>query len=163
MPVKRKSAPKKGKDCTIMEIEGIFGVTALTVRRWIDSGLPAQKTGKVWKINTAEMFAFVRAMDAGKQVDPTHDLDARLATAKVTRAEIEAAEAAGLVVEVALVEQAMGEVMSAARTRLLGIAPAVAVECAAAETPGECREIIGAQIAIVCEDIASALQVIGKR
>lgn len=120
MPVKRKNAPKKGKDCTIMEIEGIFGVTALTVRRWIDSGLPAQKTGKVWRINTAEMFAFVRAMDAGKQVDPTHDLDARLATAKVTRAEIEAADAAARGVElirIATPERALALLCEMARLR----------------------------------------------
>lgn len=164
MPVKKaaKKAAKKGKECSIMEIEAIFGVTALTVRRWIDQGLPAQKSGSVWKINTAEMFAFVRAMDGGKKPDNASELDTRLATAKVQRAEIEAAEAAGQLIEIAIVEQAMGEVMSTARTRLLGIAPAVAVECAAAQTSGECREIISAQVMRVCEDIANALQVIGK-
>lgn len=145
-----------------MEIEGIFGVTALTVRRWIDQGLPAAKTGKVWTINTAEMFAFVRAMDSGKNVDPANDLELRLQRAKVERAEIEAAEAAGLVIEIAAVEQAMGEVMTTARTRLLGIAPAVAVECAAAGTAAECRDIIGAQVARVCDDIADALSLIGR-
>jgi phage terminase Nu1 subunit (DNA packaging protein) len=146
-----------------MEIEAIFGVTALTVRRWIDQGCPASKSGRVWKVNTADLFGFVRALDSGRQVDPSHDLDARLAAAKVTQAEIAAAEASGTVIEIARVEQAMGEVMSTARTRLLGIAPAVAVECAAAQTAGECREIISAQVVRTCEDIANALQVIGKR
>lgn len=163
MPVKRKNAPEKGKVVTIMEAESIFGLTALTIRRWIGQGMPAEKRGSVWSINTARMFAFVRAMDQSKQTGPANDTEARLANAKVMKAELEAAEAASLVIPIPLVEEAMGEVMSAARTRLMGIAPAVAVECAAAETATECREIIAGQVERVCEDIANALQAISRR
>lgn len=157
-----KHVPKKGRECTITEVEAIFGITEKTIKRWIEQGMPAQKTGSAWKINTAEMFAFVRAMDSGKKTAADDDYDTRIRAAKATIAETEAAEATGSVIEIEAVERAMAEVMSAARTRLVGVAPSVAGECAAAQTPAECREIIGRQVAIVCDDIADALQHVGR-
>lgn len=162
-PAKPKAAPKprKGRIVTVTEVSSIFGVTELTVRRWIDQGCPASKSGRVWRVNTADLFGFVRAIDSGRSKGS--DIEERLAAAKLTQAEMAVAEAEGTVIEIAKVEHAMAEVMTIARTQLLAIGSTVSGECATAETPAECRAIVDGAIRRVCEDIASGLQVITTR
>jgi phage terminase Nu1 subunit (DNA packaging protein) len=156
----------------IQELADILGVTRPTITAWIDDGLPyaeAGSKGKPWKFETEDAVKwwaehkFRRARSAKPGSDPfdesgegVESFDAaerRKMIAVADKAELELAKAAGMVVEVAEVTQAVAEMHSKVRARLLSIGNQVRVRARAflaGDREAE-EQIVGAAEAVILE------------
>lgn len=89
-----------------------FGVNRRTVAEWISAGCPADKIGPEWRLNSAEVSAWLRKRQ-GRQPgggDAAAELDLREREARTVLAELKTRKELGQVVDAAEVRSAMAQI-----------------------------------------------------
>lgn len=150
---------RKGQVVNLIEAGQIFGVNRRTIDDWFAAGCPGEKVGRQWRIDTAEVTAWLRERERHLALREVSSIDAedakrRKLAAEAALAEHELAVKQGLVAAIADWQAAMAAMIGAARAKLLPIpaklGPMVAVE----SDPVVCEEILDTAIAEVLTELS---------
>lgn len=114
---------------SLLELAGLLGVNRSTVTTWLGQGCPFveradRAQGKEWKLSLPDVVGWLRKRDVDQAIGDTSKLDIdearrRKIAAEAALAELELAKQRGEVVAISVVEDVVGEQLSACRARLI--------------------------------------------
>lgn len=152
----------QGREINLEEAARIFGFSRRGVEEWLTGGCPARKEGKQWRLNTAEVVAWLREREKRLVLGEVGNIDEaqakrRKLAAEAAMAELELASRQGQVVAVADFEARMSAMIGAARAKLLPmgakLGPMVAVE----DDPAICESLIDSAVGEALSELSNGL------
>lgn len=143
-----------GQTFSLNETASLLGVTRQSVDRWMKLGCPYveradPRTGKQWQLSLPDVVGWRERRAVEAAIGDTSKLDIdearrRKTAAEAALAELELAKQRGEVVAISVVQQVVGDQLSACRSKLLGVAVKTGPLVAPLLEPKECTAAIDA-------------------
>lgn len=155
-----KKIVKQDESLNLKALARAFGVSQVTVRNWIDRGVPCQKTGKGYHFNLSEVIQwrekYLQDLQQKKGSNPAFDqarTEREIWRAKTTKLNFEKLE--GTLIPVAEVAKEIFESNRIVRDAFLNVIPRTAAILAAQSDPQKVREILEKEFRQVLEHLSN--------
>jgi len=141
------------------KLGALFGVHPRTVLNWINSGCPAQKEGRSWALDPAEVHEWRVKRERDRTITEMGMVDEaqarrRKMAAEAIKAEIEASKMAGDALGIAEWQAAHAALIGTARAKLLGLGVRLAPELALMTDTTECQDFIDNAVREVLSELS---------
>lgn len=152
----------QGREINLEEAARVFGFSRRGIEEWLTGGCPARKEGKQWRLNTAEVVAWLREREKRLVLGEVGNIDEaqakrRKLAAEAAMAELELASRQGHVVAIADFETKITAMIGAARAKLLPmgakLGPMVAVE----DDPATCEALIDSAVGEALSELSNGI------